>query len=140
MKPEFLSDIAFSITPVGSRVTCDPPPTDTDEDWLVHSYNVQKAIDLLSQNGFTLDNPNLHYAPDTGAFNSWRKGNVNVILTKDYDFNRRFLAASAMAKRFNLLEKPDRVALFQAVLYGNGGPEAPLPDFLNPTHNEENLR
>lgn len=140
MKPQFLSDIAISITPVGSRITCDPPPTDTDEDWLVHSYHVQQAIDLLSQNGFELDNPNHHYAPDTGVFNSWRKGKVNIILTKDYEFNRRFISATAIAKKFNLLKKEDRVTLFQGVLYGNGGPESPLPDFLNPTHNAENLR
>ena len=32
----------------------------------------------------------------------------------------RFMVATRLAKRFNLQAKADRVALFQAVLYGNG--------------------
>ena len=29
-----INDICISIEPVGSRVTCNPAPTDTDEDFL----------------------------------------------------------------------------------------------------------
>lgn len=122
MKPEFLSDVALRIVAVGSRATCDPAPVGTDEDWLVavKEGELQRAINLLGTAGFQLDNPNEHYRPEEGVFNSWRYEDVNVILTSDLCFYRRFLAASSVAKRLNLLEKADRVALFQAVLYGNG--------------------
>lgn len=38
-----------------------------------------------------------------------------------HDIYDRFIAATAVAKRLNLLDKADRIALFQAVLYANGG-------------------
>lgn len=144
MKPQFLSDIAISITPVGSRVTCDPPPTDTDEDWLViiKYPKLNDSLFLLEKEGYKLDNPKEHYRPEEGRFNSWRKGNTNLIVTRDLEFHRRFLAATHVAKTLNVMKKQDRVTLFQAVLYGNGGPELALSDFLftNPSQNAENLR
>lgn len=137
MTPTFLSQIAISITPVGSRVTCDPPPTDTDEDWLIliKQSTMEKCLSLLSKEGFALDNPNEHYRPEEGKFNSWRKGDTNLIVTRDWEFHRRFLAATHVAKVLNVMKKQDRVTLFQAVLYGNGGPVVPmlLPDFLSTT-------
>lgn len=130
MKLRDVKSVEF--TPVGSRVTCNPPPTDTDEDFLVtvlYFYH-DEAIAALSADGFALDNPNEHYVPDSGVFNSWRKGNTNIILTKDYDFARRFKAATFVAKQLNLLKKEDRVTLFQAVLYGNyPGNEPPTWEF-----------
>lgn len=47
------------------------------------------------------------------------KGDVNLIVTQDNKFYDRFMAATSVAKRLNLLDKADRIALFQAVLYGN---------------------
>ena len=35
MIPAWVEGVAIAVEPYGSRVTCDPPPTDTDEDWLV---------------------------------------------------------------------------------------------------------
>jgi len=52
-------------------------------------------------------------------FSSYEKGNINLIVTEDYGFYNKFIAATSVAKRLNLLEKDDRVALFQAVLYAN---------------------
>ena len=120
MKPEFLADIAITITPVGSRVTCDPPPVDTDEDWLVllKHHKFLDGLQFLESEGFKLDNPNEHYRPEEGRFNSWRKGDTNLIVTRDWEFHRRFLAATHVAKTLNVMKKQDRVTLFQAVLYG----------------------
>lgn len=47
-----------------------------------------------------------------------RRGNINVIVTPEMEFFDRFMAATELARRFNLMEKVDRIALFQAVLYG----------------------
>lgn len=105
--------------PVGSRVTCDPPPQDTDEDWLclVRDDPAQRMIGA----GFTQDGlPEFYTGNDNGGFRSWRRGDINIVITQDEAFARKFLAATELARRFNLLAKADRIALFQAVLYGVG--------------------
>jgi len=113
---EELNELALAVWPVGSRITCTPAPTDTDADFLV--YLKKRGTDISSL-GFSLAESGNHYAPEDNIFNSWRRGEVNLIASSDYQFVRRFLAATEIAKRFNLLEKSDRVLLFQAVLYGN---------------------
>lgn len=122
MKPEFLSEIALSMNMVGSRYTCNPPPTETDEDWLVliNEKDYNRVLCVLNEQGFDLDNPNGHYRPENSAFNSWRgPENLNIILTSDVGFHNRFLAATSLAKRYNLLDRSERVLLFQTVLYGS---------------------
>jgi len=108
---------------VGSRVTCDPPPTDTDADYLVlvdrdafQDFGDALEIDAGYEMGGSGDAP--AWIEDE-HFRSYRLGDVNVIVTDSTEFHKRFLAASSVARKFNLLQKPDRVALFQAVLYGN---------------------
>lgn len=103
--------------PVGSRVTCDPAPVDTDEDWLVQVAGNPEQAMLAA--GFTQDgSPQFYTGNDAGGFRSWRLGDLNVVTTEDRCFYELFLTATALAKRFNLLDKADRIALFQAVLYG----------------------
>lgn len=112
----------LSATLVGSRVTCNPPPADTDLDVLVHVTDMFEAQTYLTLAGFDHDGSEISDRHDfvfDSAFRSYSKGEVNVILTDDKEFHSRFLAASSVAKRLNLLQKDDRVALFQAVLYGN---------------------
>jgi hypothetical protein len=114
----------ISATLVGSRVTCSPPPADTDLDVLVLVGEDQwdEAQAFLVANGYGHDGSDisdkLGFVSDS-CFKSYSLGEVNIIVTHDGDFHDRFLAASSVAKRLNLLQKADRVALFQAVLYGN---------------------
>ena len=114
-----------SLTPVGSRATCSPPPTDTDQDWLlfVAKDNYGPLVDSLLADGWDvggslvpLDESTL---PPDWRFNSLKKGIDNIVITDSDIFHARFLAASSVAKRLNLLSKDDRIALFQAVLYAN---------------------
>lgn len=112
----------LSLAFVGSRVTCDPPPTNTDLDVLVYVRDLALVTDSLVRAGFGHDGSDIsdHHDFDWNSkFRSYSRGEVNLIITDDEDFHRRFLAASSVAKRLNLLRKEDRVALFQAVLYGN---------------------
>lgn len=110
---------------VGSRVTCNPAPQDTDQDVLVllSAGEAARLIPELMGAGFCVDgsdirDPREHLgAGDT--FQSFSLGDLNLILTQDGLFYRKFMAATSVAKRLNLLNKADRVALFQAVLYGN---------------------
>lgn len=102
---------------VGSRVTCSPAPTDTDEDWLVLMRG--NPSEDLAALGFTKDKgPKFYTGSDAGGFRSWRKGELNLITTEEPRFYDLFVTATALAKRYNLLAKGDRIALFQAVLYG----------------------
>lgn len=108
---------ASVIVAVGSRITCNPPPVDTDEDWLVLLNS--EAQQSLEAAGFTQEgSPEFYTGSDVGGFRSWRLGSINVITTPDPGFFHLFITATTLAKRFNLLKKSDRIALFQAVLYG----------------------
>ena len=120
-----LEKIGCRVEPCGSRVTCSPPPIDTDADYLVQilpASNIQDAVasvvNELSGSGFQWEGSE-HYQDAAGEFMSWRSDdNVNFIVTADPIFAERHRAATALCKRLNLLDKQDRIALFQAVLYG----------------------
>jgi hypothetical protein len=111
---------------VGSRVTCNPPPVDTDQDVLVFidSENADYFVSKMKNAGFNVELGE-GYAEDAlnsgeeDRFQSYRLGDVNLIVTVDERFYTRFSAATSMAKRANLMQKEERIALFQAVLYGN---------------------
>lgn len=107
---------AVAWAPTGSRYICNPPPIDTDEDWVcLSSDGLRKALELA---GATVDGDPEKYEGMTN-FVSWRLGSVNLILTDCPDFYRLFVAATEEARRQNLMHKPDRIALFQRHLYGN---------------------
>lgn len=112
--------LALSCVPVGSRITCTPPPTDTDEDYLmlIAQEDVDTVVGALQRAGYELDNPSQHYEPANSQFNSWRKGQFNLIVTQDPRFFYNFLRATREAKAQNLMDKADRVTLFQRYLYG----------------------
>jgi hypothetical protein len=110
---------------VGSRVTCNPPPVDTDQDVLVF-VDVERADQFVSEMeniGFVVELGE-GYAADAlnpgqnSRFQSYRLGDTNLIVTVDEKFYNRFSTATALAKKANLMEKSERIALFQAVLYG----------------------
>lgn len=123
-----IAALFVSVRPVGSRVTCNPPPTDTDRDFLclTLSSSMLAALEALHMSGYVQrgSQPTDERHPGTidTDFISFRLGDTNLIVTKSPEFYRRFLAATAIAKRLNLLNKADRGALFQAVLYGNEPP------------------
>jgi hypothetical protein len=109
--------------PVGSRITCKPPPTDTDADYLllVKPAEYRRFEKSLYQDGFRLDG-SLVLATgcdegDPDSFQSFKRGIDNLIVTGSEVFFNRFMAASSVAKHLNLLLKRDRIALFRAVLY-----------------------
>ena len=110
---------------VGSRVTCNPPITNTDEDWLCLTSDWRAFLNVAVRDGYTVGGSvpadELERRKDIVMFNSMRRDrdNMNLIVTDDPEFAQRFLAATSVAIRFNLQSKEDRIALFQAVLYGN---------------------
>lgn len=112
------------IQPVGSRFTCEPPTTDTDCDvlCLIIETNWDNFTERLSMLGVSVDGSEVasvnHDDPEN-EFRSYKFGNINLICTPSKSFYKKFLAATSVAKHLNLLNKSDRIVLFQAVLYGN---------------------
>jgi hypothetical protein len=107
---------------VGSRVTCNPPVLNTDVDvlCLFGEGGITKNVIEIEKLGFKYDG-DTEYESYCGGFGfaSYSNHPLNLICTEDEDFYRRFIAASSIAKRLNLLIKEDRIALFQACVYGN---------------------
>jgi hypothetical protein len=134
---EYLKGAVERIEPVGSRVTCNPPPMDTDEDWLVFLQPgdfAQFEDVLICGKGFELGGSRIHAGGcligDPGSFQSYTLGHINVIATASESFFDKFMEATAEAKRLNLLVKSDRIALFQKILYGvNNAAPVPLPPY-----------
>lgn len=114
----------------GSRVTCNPAPTDTDQDVIVLVEDIEATATREGRPSsaykayFALATA-LHAAgyvcggSGTGddEFESWTKGEINLILTADCEFYERFVAATTVARELNVLDKDLRRALFRAVLY-----------------------
>ena len=111
--------------PCGSRVTCFPAPTNTDQDWivLVSTNQWEEFEDKLLSEGWIVGGSDLsvdvNVTPAEQQFKSFTLGEDNIIVTKSPAFFYRFVAATRVAKRLNLIWKTDRIELFQAVLYGS---------------------
>lgn len=117
-----LAPLATCFQAVGSRVTCNPPPVDTDRDWLVLVEETkQEQFFKIANRTFKADGsfipPNENTNDPDSVFLSLKHGEDNLIVTSSLKFYLRFLAASSVAKRLNLMDKNDRIALFRAVLY-----------------------
>lgn len=102
---------------VGSRITCNPPPTDTDEDVLLLTDDLTMLIADCIEVGFTRDGT--HTASYPTGFVSLRNGTMNFIVTDDEEFYKKFMLATHVCKFLNLKSKADRICVFQAILYGN---------------------
>lgn len=111
--------------PCGSRVTCNPPPTDTDRDFilLIAESKWNEFIAEVESDGWVLGGSNLpddvNTLPPEKRFLSFVLGQDNLIVTRSPIFYARFIAATHVAKQLNLMHKQDRIMLFQAVLYAS---------------------
>lgn len=119
------TDFLVKYALVGSRITCNPPPTDTDLDvlLLIKPKEFWNAIECLQDEGFELGGSDLVPAEESfptewEGFQSYKKGDINYIITTSEEFFDKFMLATNIAKELNLLKKEDRIALFQRVLYG----------------------
>lgn len=98
---------------VGSRVTCVPAPTDTDEDVLILTDNLSVFIKRCNKAGFKLDGSYVG-----SQFVSLKQGEINLIITDNKEFYDKFMLATHVCKSLNVLDKQHRIAVFQAILYG----------------------
>lgn len=108
-------------SPCGSRVTCSPAPMHTDRDFLVEVLpeSSEGLATALWDLHFVREGDVTYFHDAKGdGFASYRRGDLNLIVTSDAKFAERHRAATHVCTRLNLMHKPDRIALFQAVLYG----------------------
>ena len=110
--------VANKYQPVGSRVTCSPPPMDTDEDWLIYDPDCDVAVflDDLGWSGCGED----YDDDDTKDMSVFRFEDVNIICMHCDDQYDKFILATKISKGLNLMDKSDRVNLFEAIRYGRG--------------------
>ena len=96
----------------GSSVICNPPVTDTDEDWALLVVDRKSTQATLLSEGWKVCGT--AYEND-GRFTAFRKGNKNIMVMDDADHYRQWVRATDAATQLNLLDKGQRVALFEAV-------------------------
>lgn len=113
MLPDYLEDLVLEWHPVGSRITCNPPPTDTDQDilCLVHPKQ-QMFYDELTANKWELEG---EYG-NIVDFDSYRKEDTNLIVTEDEEWFRKFMQAHEFCKEQNLLTKEARIKAFDRLM------------------------
>ena len=137
---EQLSDGDYVMVPVGSRRTCNPPPTDTDDDYLVLCFDTGETVKSLKELGFEPpENINEYIALLDCNFTSLRFGELNFIVTEDVIWFDKFLTASYFAKKYNVTDKADRIELFDSFMrdtsksseYADGWLELAKKKFLN---------
>lgn len=83
-----LQALCIRMEPVGSRITCNPKPMDTDEDFILlfdSSISFEK-IDFWIDDLYFESNQDDFYDKSAGEFMSYRKNEVNLIVTQDRRF------------------------------------------------------
>lgn len=111
MIPKHLYTIAF---PTGSNYICDPPVTDTDIDMMFYVEHIEDVQRTLHKLGWT----SCDHSEGYDGYDDWRayrKGNENALITTNLQYFNRFYQATELAKKKNLLNKEDRIKLFEEV-------------------------
>ena len=114
MIPSYLYKVSF---PTGSSYICNPPVTNTDVDEMFLVDDLQEVNFQLTGLGWTkcgLEEETYQDKPSHWA--AYRKENMNALLTTNLKYFMNFFKATEEAKHLNLLNKEDRVALFQKIL------------------------
>ena len=114
MIPSYLYKVSF---PTGSNYICNPPVTNTDVDEMFLVDDLQEVNFQLTGLGWTkcgLEEETYQDKPSHWA--AYRKENMNALLTTDLKYFMNFFKATEEAKHLNLLNKEDRIALFQKIL------------------------
>lgn len=105
----------------GSRYICEPPVMDTDEDWVLDCSKpgqMTQADEVLKKHGFFIsDLKDDDYDDINENFTAYRLGHLNIVLCNSAKFYNLFVFATELAASMNILEKGNRIKLFQGILY-----------------------
>lgn len=114
-----VSQYVIDYRPTGSWVMCDPPVLNTDKDYIIlvndfYSY----AEELRDDYGFECTTGEYPVpVEDASQFSTFRRGDINLIVTERKQFFDDFCDATELSTALNLLDKKQRIILFQYVLY-----------------------
>ncbi len=115
---EIPENLFIGIYQTGSSVICDPPVTNTDIDFIICTGKQKQLDKFLTDNGFDNSTEDqVEYELEGEGFFCYRKDNVNLIVTTQYDWYLKWVTATKLAKKLNLLKKEDRITLFKFILY-----------------------
>lgn len=120
--PDSIEDFCIACVAVGSRVTCNPPPTDTDQDilCLVAEDEEEGFFSWIEQHNWEFEGSEKY---DLTNFTSYRKdteqGEVNLIVTTKPQWFDAFLDATRECKEKNLLKKAERIEVFEKYIPQN---------------------
>jgi hypothetical protein len=109
--------VFIKVAETGSRFICNPPPMDTDQDYICLVKDLRETDVLVTEEKY--ERGGSIWPECENNFFSYKRDDTNLIITESEEFFNKFVAATSVAKHLNLLNKEDRVHLFQAVLYGN---------------------
>jgi hypothetical protein len=122
--PYFLSKFALATCRTGSRIVCNPPVMNTDFDIVVLLAGVGDC-ELIEAEGYVYTEPteadgyDIDDVVTEGTNEHWlrtyRKDDINLICLIDPTRFGRWQLATAIAKKLNLRNRPDRVELFALV-------------------------
>ena len=112
----------------GSRVICDPAPTDTDEDYVLFTLDPKALRIQLEALGYTYSNKDVekYKLGKTDPFYMYNQFDAYrhpdndhnlIVLNKEPDYTR-WKVATLVAKELNLTDKKDRIMLFRAIRSG----------------------
>jgi len=113
--PDSIEDLCIACVPVGSRVTCNPPPTDTDQDilCLVNPDEEEGFFMWIEKHGWEFEGDEKY---EMDEFTSYRKtvddDEMNLIITTKPEWFDSFLDATRECKEKNVLTKEGRIAVF----------------------------
>lgn len=100
----------------GSSYICNPPVLDTDRDFVLLVTDYDAFIAAAIDKGYTVCG-NSEY--EDKEFTALRQENVNLLVVATEELWKSWVSATELAKRFNLLNKADRVALFKVIVDGD---------------------
>lgn len=115
---EIPDNLFVRIHQTGSSVICNPPVTNTDIDFIICTGKQKQLDKFLNENEFeNSSDDQADYELDKEGFSCYRKDNVNLIVTTQYEWYLKWVTATELAKKLNLLNKDDRITLFKFILY-----------------------
>ena len=117
---------------VGSKVTCNPAPRNTDVDILVYipKPKYSKLERYITSFGFVKEGGDNYPKGRPGVgFNSWRTfewninppetpEEINLIITNSTKFRDSFVLARDVCAKMNLLDKNQRILVHKAIIEG----------------------
>lgn len=112
------SELFKGIYQTGSSVICNPPVENTDVDFIICTTEETKLHKCLVSGGFEQScEDEEEYDMESEGFTCYRKANINLIVTDNYKWYLKWVVATKLAKKLNLLQKTQRVDLFKYILY-----------------------